>query len=117
MGKRTGADLIAVERQRQIDQEGYDETHDAEHDDGSLAVHAAVLAVFTTDASVDDPCERAGRIPLSQLGGGGAYDSWGLLGKHGGDRIRQLVIAGALIAAEIDRLGLAAAEDRIGGIQ
>lgn len=31
-------------------------------------------------------------------------DLWGLLRKHQRDRIRQLVIAGALIAAEIDRM-------------
>jgi hypothetical protein len=92
-----GAELITQERQRQIDAEGYTPEHDDEHTYGTLAVVAATLACDGTDAVVVD-----------QLGRGTADDPWGLLSKHGyqagGDEIHSLVIAGALIAAEIDRL-------------
>lgn len=96
----TGAELIAAERRRQIEECGWT----AEHDDdkrsyGGLAVTAAMLAVDGTDAHVVDPLGRGTPIPLEQDG-----DAWGLLRKHGHDGLRCLVIAGALIAAEIDRL-------------
>jgi hypothetical protein len=93
----SGIDLIAKERQRQIEEEGWTPEHDDDHRYGSLAVVAATLACDGTDARVIDPLER-----------GTDDDPWGLLSKHGyqagGDDIRKLSIAGALIAAEIDRL-------------
>lgn len=92
--KRDGATRIADERRRQTEAEGWDAKHDDEHDDGALAIIAAALAVHHTDASVDDPCH--------DLTHGGA-DAWGLIAKHGDDTVRCLEIAGALIAAEIDR--------------
>lgn len=106
----TGADLITAERMRQIEQEGYTPEHDDHHQNGALAVIAASLAVDGTDAQVFDPLERGtpGMIscddPDTPLGG----DPWRLIRKHGyrgntPDRIRILSIAGALIAAEIDR--------------
>ena len=42
-------------------------------------------------------------------------DGWGLVTKHRGDRVRQLTIAGALIAAEIDRLIAAQSRDGMPG--
>jgi hypothetical protein len=87
---KTGIQLIAAERARQVTQEGYSSDHDDEHKDGSLRVVAAMLACEGTDASVEDALER---------------DDWGLL-RH--DPIRRLEIAGALLAAEIDRLQRAA---------
>jgi len=84
-----GAGMICIERNRQINECGWDDSHDDQHTDGTLAVVAAILAVDGTDANVDDPCGRE--------------DCWGLQRKHP-DRKKQLVIAGALIAAEIDRL-------------
>ena len=90
----TGADLIHMERLRQISDEGWDAAHDARHTGGDLAVIAATLACDGLDAVVVD-----GR------GWRGTEDAeWRLREKHGGDRIRLLTIAGALIAAEIDRL-------------
>lgn len=87
---RTGTELIAAERLRQIGQEGWTADHDDGHTKGELAIAAAELAVYGTDATVDDPhCTET---------------EWRLIEKHGRDRLRQLVIAGALIAAEIDRL-------------
>lgn len=85
----TGAALIAAERERQL--LAWSAKHDADHDDGEIAIRAAELAVHHTDATVDDPTDRG-------------PDGWGLVRKHGHDAIRSLTIAGALIAAEIDRL-------------
>lgn len=83
-----GVDLIAKERLEQQ----YDAAHDDGHWQGDLAIAAAGLAVDTTAAQVtDDDGEDRG-------------DPWGLVKKHHGNRVRQLMIAGALIAAEIDRL-------------
>lgn len=92
--RMTGAELIAAERSRQITQENWDSQHDDEHSCGTLSVIAAALAVSGTDARVEDPCDRV-------IDG---YDCWGLRKKHGDNPIRCLAIAGALIAAEIDRL-------------
>jgi hypothetical protein len=96
---RRGIDLIAGERRHQVESEGWTPEHDDGHRYGDLAVIAAALAVDGTDATVKDP---VGRIHEDGL------DTWGLIAKHGylgsrPDRVRTLVIAGALIAAEIDR--------------
>lgn len=90
-----GAALIAAERARQ--RLVWDRSHDAGHRDGSLAVIAATLATYGTDAAVMDLAGWRGSL----------YDPWGLVSKHREDRRRQLVIAGALIAAELDRLAAA----------
>ena len=96
----TGIERIAAERQRQIDKEGWDAQHDAQHYDGSL-VRAAVCYAA---AAVSMPIKQV----KSVLPGGITYKdhwpwekSWDKRGKH--TPMRMLVIAGALIAAEIDR--------------
>lgn len=94
-----GAALIAAERQRQIDVEGWTPEHDDdEHGNAELARAAHY---YLTDA-------------INQAG----WDTgqWGRLmwpwahswHKPSPDPIRNLVKAGALIAAEIDRLTRAA---------
>jgi hypothetical protein len=90
---KTGIELIAEERTRQIAVKGWTLEHDDEHTDGALRVVAATCAVDGTDAEVVDPLDR----------------TWGIVERHGyqGDvpePIHLLAIAGALIAAEIDRL-------------
>ena len=89
---KTGIELIADERQNQV-AKGYDARHDDEHDDESLAQLAAFLAVPD-----DDLCARVAMAPWAAKYADHIRDKWG------GDRIHQLVIAGALIAAEIERL-------------
>ncbi len=95
-----GVELIAAERARQIHVEGYDQNHDNDHDMGELAKVAAVLAVHHTDCLVDPGASDPDMNAFD--------DPWGLISKHGGqstpETIRRLTIAGALIAAEIDRL-------------
>jgi hypothetical protein len=81
---------VLAERQRQVSAEGWTTEHDDEHTLGELAIAAACLAVHGTDAQVFDD--------------GSPCDVWGLAKKHAADRRRQLVIAGALILAEIERL-------------
>lgn len=85
---KTGTEMIAEERQRQITAEGWTPEHDDEHNTEEMAKAAAVYAIPRTE-----------REPIF----------WNLWPWHDswwkpGDRIRELVKAGALIAAEIDRL-------------
>jgi hypothetical protein len=81
-----GAERIAAERRRQIEAEGWTPEHDDQHSDGVLALAAGQLVKNAVDAWFKNTW--VGEMAL----------------KHRGDRIRQLEIAGALIAAEIDRL-------------
>jgi len=90
----TGIELITAERARQQDGEGWSLAHDRGHEYGEISIAAAELAVDGTDACIDIPTEP---------------DAWGLLAKHGyrgtkPNRVRALTIAGALIAAELDRV-------------
>lgn len=87
MGQASGMQLIEAERERQVSSEGWTPEHDAEHVHGELAIVAAHLAVHHTDARVNDPHGTC----------------WGCMNKRG-NAIRDLAKAGALIAAEIDRL-------------
>ena len=86
----TGVDLICEERENQL--EKWDSYHDDEHSNGELAKVAASLAVEGTSATVTD-----------LEGYGTNSDKWTLLDKYHDNRLRCLTIAGALIAAEIDR--------------
>ena len=89
MNAKTGIELIAEERQRQITAEGWTPEHDDEHDNEQLAQAAACYAM---------PPRLRGPLPWPW-----DADWW-----KPGDRIRELTKAGALIAAEIDRLQRAA---------
>ena len=95
----TGIELIAAERARQVEKEGWTSEHDDEHNNEELALAA---------------CYYALPAPLTVTYGRGEYiikpnslfpgewsEEWM---KRSNDRIRNLVKAGALIAAEIDRL-------------
>ena len=97
-----GAELIAAERQRQIEKEGWSTEHDKNHTSGSLAVFAAsyILDAVSNYAQAHgswlrDYKQTAERImPFDR--------EW--FKPTPDDPIRQLTKAGALIAAEIDRL-------------
>lgn len=84
----SGVELIAAERERQINEEGWTPEHDDAHCHGELAIAAARYAVHGTDARV--------------VHAGGEEDPTIDWLKFDGE-IRELVKAGALIAAEIDR--------------
>lgn len=83
----SGLDRIAAERRRQISTEGWTAEHDNTHVDGEMW-RAAACYLFGPDDSVTEEC-----WPW--------HKSWY---KPSSDRIRELEKAGALIAAEIDRL-------------
>ena len=95
-----GVELITAERQRQIDAEGWTPEHDDEHLKAELIgaarayAFAALCGVLYT-ATADELMMIPDDWPT-------AWDrSWW---KPSDDPIRNLVKAGALIAAEIDRL-------------
>lgn len=83
-----GAEIIAAERKRQIEQEGWSEEHDDTHKRGQLALAASCYALppYERGRALDWPWDRKWWKPTPD------------------DRIRELAKAGALIAAEIDRL-------------
>lgn len=89
-------EAIAAERQRQIEAEGWTPEHDDEHDEGDLAKAAA--------------CYAAGEEVRSTATGYALWP-WDSDWWKSSDRRRDLVKAGALIVAEIERL------DRAGGVK
>jgi hypothetical protein len=98
-----GAELIAAERRRHVDVEGWTPEHDAEHDRCEL-LHAAQnymeLGEFIAYTGRDDAARYyRGRPPREAVWPPG----WSWKPDHT-DPVRNLVKAGACIAAEIDRL-------------
>lgn len=94
----TGAELINTERHRQLDEEGYSAEHDNENNKGELAF-AAIAYLFATQSdrvAHDDGCVYFSKAT--------SYWPWDPCLLKPKDRIANLVRAGALIAAEIDRL-------------
>ncbi len=93
---KTGTELIAEERIRQIDRKGWSADHDDEHEDGLLAQAGGCYAIKAA--------EKLG-LSISK-----AYLNWPSAWPFDKEYYRpeepiaQLVKAGALIAAEIDRL-------------
>jgi hypothetical protein len=95
---------IATERRRQIQGEGWTEEHDDEHDAGELAAAAACYAMNAADRlhpySQGDGASMPGEAPPA----GWPFDveHW----KPGGpdNALCDLVKAGALILAEIERI-------------
>lgn len=113
-----GTELIRRERARQVQKEGWTPEHDDEHDDDSLVLAAICYAAprrlytrseFATGMEFDDPwpvswAERWDRRAKYGDGpecGNGIADPSTYTHE---ERIDLLVKAGALIAAEIDRL-------------
>lgn len=89
----TGVELIAAERQRQIDVEGWKPEHDDKHDSGTLVAAAVTYAL---EATYDGPAVKGKWFKEFWC----FEDSW----FKRGTKIRMLTKAGALLAAEIDRL-------------
>jgi hypothetical protein len=92
----SGTELITAERQRQVDVEGWTPEHDDGHSSGELSNAARA---YTKVAAF----QVRGRVPsmMPPLEWPWGIDDWW---KPSPDPIRNLVKAGALIAAEIDRL-------------
>ena len=102
----TGAERIAAERQRQIEVEGWSPEHDAEHPFGDLTMAAVCYALHARYERQTDEIPSEGWWPWSRtviaydFMRQSLFDGW----KPSPDPIRNLEKAGALIAAEIDRL-------------
>src|SRR5678815_3762784 len=95
----SGAELISRERSRQMSEEGWSAEHDDTHVHGEMAVAAARYALAHSRATTAKTAvNRAWR-----------WNSYWFKPK---DTISNLVRAGALIAAEIDRLQRAKRSDR-----
>lgn len=92
--ENTGVDEIFIERARQHLQ-GWTNEHDDQHIDGSLAIAGAMYAL----TPLLNQSEKIGELTPRQWPWDS--DSWK---PSIDDRIKELRKAGALIAAEIDRL-------------
>ncbi|AMV20449.1 hypothetical protein [Planctomyces sp. SH-PL14] len=97
----TGVELIAAERERQVSSEGWTPEHDDGHQYGELSNAAACYAMSDGNRSMMFGVE-SGHASVQGLVWPFESHWWK---PTPGDRIRELVKAGALIAAEIDRLG------------
>ncbi len=84
---KTGAELIAIERDEQIKKHGFTKQHDADtHDNGNIV--DAVKCILENKSAKDFPLgweNFAGKITKKKYK-------------------EKLIIAGALLAAEVDRL-------------
>lgn len=124
----TGIELIAEERKRQVEVEGWNNLHDDDHDTMQLSGAAGCYVANAINKAYEgEPHTKKKRARFQynydpelnflvnngdrgdrQLNKGGWKDGWpwgeewDKREKH--DLMRSLVIAGALIAAEIDRL-------------
>lgn len=95
---KTGIQLIAAERRRQVSKEGWTTAHDDTHTRKQMAKAAEsyLAAHIHPDLWAKEHGEAAGPT---------AYWPWAKKWwKPSDDPVRNLVKAGALIAAEIDRL-------------
>jgi hypothetical protein len=95
----TGVELIAAERERQQSVEGWSPEHDDQHR------HAELLRAAICYAEITKGLEYGHR--LEDIREFVVEPKWPWIGywlKPSEDRVRNLVKAGALIAAEIDRL-------------
>jgi hypothetical protein len=96
---------IAAERQRQISQEGWTPEHDDSHATGELSQAAASYALMRPGglSFLNDMARRVW--------------PWDMKWWKPSDRRRNLVKAGALIVAEIDRLDREKAADDAEGLR
>jgi len=107
---KSGVELIAEERPRQVKKKGYSADHDDGRENGELALVAALYAtpqpLYTVSLDDDRKNEKHGHRGLTieaddpwPCEWGSEFDKRAQFG-----RLRSLIVAGALIAAEIDRL-------------
>lgn len=106
-----GADRIAQERTRQVTVEGWTAKHDQGHRPGELTAAAeCYLSAALTALNPDDPRAAFGTSEPP------VYPYWpwerSAYKVRLSDPLRSLVKAGALIAAEIDRLLAAQTDER-----
>ncbi len=92
---KTGIELIAEERERHTSEEGWDVDHDNEHTQEELATAGALYAMPAKFRQLDSSFVGVPiRWPWQRM--------WWKPSPE--NRVKELVKAGALIAAEIDRI-------------
>jgi len=105
----SGIELIANERKRQIEKEGWDADHDSRHENNELSWAAICYAApeeMIAHGEIDVSNKRYGDTPSCYSSVSVPFDPWpwdtlyDKRKKH--NRLKRLIIAGALIAAEID---------------
>lgn len=96
----TGAQMIIDERSRQIEKEGWSSAHDDGHDMGELAEAAISYACLAIAQVMGEP--KADYVNNHENWSQWPFDAEWWKPSH--DPILNLTKAGALIAAEIDRL-------------
>ena len=95
---KPATELITEERQRQIEVEGWTPEHDDAHTNGELSLAAASYALAKHHRNIYKPeFEFVGTGKIWPF----AKSWWKPTPEN---RVRELIKAGALIAAEIDRL-------------
>lgn len=105
-----GARMIAEGRKRQVEAEGYTTAHDDEHAAGELARAARCYLDAADTAATVEALRHYGRTGdadalLAEMREASAEWPWEPEAwKPSTDRLANLVRAGALVAAEIDRL-------------
>ncbi len=108
MAERTGAERIVDERRRQIEKERWSAKHDDEHVNCELAIVAALYAAASTRrVRLYERFDRAnGQVVFADPWPETWDDEWDkrVPRPNPQERLRMLEKAGALIAAEIDRL-------------
>ena len=104
---KTGIELIGEERERQLEKEQWDLGHDLEHFAGDLALAGACYAVNKHPRAFFCVSSKYSYHPWDAFP---FSKKWDKREKH--DRLRSLTIAGALIAAEIDREQAGMLEDK-----
>lgn len=102
---KTGAELIAEERQRQIEVEGYSAQHDSQHDVSEF-IYAAIAYIEAAKVGILN--EELGETNTKLIGmykkSAGRIWPWGEATFKPTTNIRDLVKTGALVAAIIDLL-------------
>lgn len=104
----SGCDQIAEERMRQIQVEGWTADHDDDHEGGELALAGAAYAGAATGERLYRVDRDAGRelrlLDAFPQDWADYWDKRKFKRATKAEKIRMLVKAGALIAAEIDRM-------------
>lgn len=102
---KTGIEIIADERNRQIQEEGWTSSHDEQHKNEELA-RAAMCYAMPNDIKVRAVWGDNRMLRFYQNGGKDIelFPKGWKMNPTPDNRINELAKAGALIAAEIDRL-------------
>jgi len=94
---KTGIELIAQERQKQIDKHGFTGKHHADHPEWYEVLQLQYAATTLLMHELEEVIDVHDNLP-------NGWDLDWFIKLNAKDRKQRLIIAGALIAAELDRL-------------